>query len=78
MTQRENKRLSKIEELYKGKIKNINDLTGGREPSKLFYILARHLDYLLDTDPNVCIKKYGVNPDYIYKDVKTLLEDLKK
>ena len=24
------------------------------------------------------IKKYGVNPDYIYKDVKTLLEDLKK
>ena len=60
MTQRENKRLSKIEELYKGKIKNINDLTGGREPSKLFYILARHLDYLLDTDPNVCIKKYGV------------------
>ena len=24
------------------------------------------------------IKKYGVNPDYIYKDVKTLFEDLKK
>ena len=24
------------------------------------------------------IKKYGVTPDYIYKDVKTLLEDLKK
>ena len=24
------------------------------------------------------IKKYGINPDYIYKDVKTLFEDLKK
>ena len=24
------------------------------------------------------IKKYGVQPDYIYKDIKTLLEDLKK
>ena len=24
------------------------------------------------------IKKYGVNPDYVYKDIKTLLEDLQK
>lgn len=54
------KRLIKIEQQYKDKIKNINDLTGGKEPSKLFYILAKHLDYLLDTNPDVCIKKYGV------------------
>lgn len=54
------KRIDKIVERYGDKIKNINDLTGGKEPSKLFYILARHLDYLLDTDPDVCVKKYGV------------------
>lgn len=54
------KRIDKIVERYGDKIKNINDLTGGKEPSKLFYILARHLDYLLDTDPDVCIKRYGV------------------
>ena len=60
MNPKEEKKIIKIEKLYSDKIKNINDLTGGKEPSKLFYILARHLDYLLDNDPNVCIKKYGV------------------
>ena len=54
------KRIDKIVERYGDKIKNINDLTGGKEPSKLFYILAGHLDYLLDNDPDVCIKRYGV------------------
>lgn len=53
-------KIDKITAKYGDKIKNINDLTGGKEPSKLFYILARHLDYLLDNDPNVCIKRYGV------------------
>lgn len=60
MTNREQKKIDKIVNKFGDKVKNINDLTGGKEPSKMFYILANTLDYLLDTDPNVCIKKYGV------------------
>ena len=60
MTTKDQKKLEQIEKQYGDKIENINDLTGGKEPSKLFYILAKHLDYLLDNDPDVCIKRYGV------------------
>ena len=60
MTERQQKKLDKITEKYGDKIQNLNDLTGGKEPSKLFYILSSKLSYLLDNAPDKCIKKYGV------------------
>lgn len=53
-------KLFRIEKKYGTKIKSINDITGGTEPSKLFYLLADKLDYLLDDSPTVSISKKGV------------------
>ena len=49
MTERQQKKLDKITQKYGDKIQNLNDLTGGKEPSKLFYILSSKLSYLLDS-----------------------------
>ena len=60
MTSLKQKQIDKIVKRFNTKIKNINDLTGGKEPSKLFFVLARHLDFLLDNNPERCIKESGV------------------
>lgn len=51
---------AKIEEIlqkYNGNIIGLQDLTGGKYPSGLFYILANNLSYLLDTNPEVVISE---------------------
>lgn len=60
MTSLKQKQIDKIVKRFNTKIKNINDLTGGKEPSKLFFVLARLLDFLLDNNPERCIKESGV------------------
>lgn len=51
LTQKEQKKLEKIIQLYENDISNITDLTGPEKPSKLFYTLAPFFHYLLDTNP---------------------------
>lgn len=50
----ENK-LKKILQKYDGVITGLQDLTAGDAPSRLFYILADKLDYLLDNDAEKAI-----------------------
>ena len=54
------KQLEKIIDLYGEKIKGINDIKGDEEPTFLFYIMAKKLDYLLENDPEACISEQGV------------------
>ncbi len=58
--ERNQKRIDKVVARFGDNIVNLNDLTGGKEPSKLFYILGRYLYYLIDTDVDKCITKSGV------------------
>ena len=63
--------LKKIEKKYKGKIKNITDLIGNKKPSKLFFFLANHFDYLLDDDENKILSKKSMERrDKINKIIK--------
>jgi 1-acyl-sn-glycerol-3-phosphate acyltransferase len=55
-----NMRLNKIISKYGDNITGITDLTGGDEPSKLFYLLADKLSYLLDEDTDKVISERGV------------------
>lgn len=54
------KRFNKILQKYDGLITGPNDLTGGDEPSGLFYFLANHLSYLVDPDPEKVISAKGI------------------
>lgn len=56
----QNEKLNKILQKYDGVITGPNDLTGGEDPSKLFYFLANHLSYLLDINPENAISEKGV------------------
>lgn len=54
---------SKLESIlhkYDDVITGLNDLTGGKPPSRLFYILANYLDYMLDNDPEAAISAKGI------------------
>lgn len=53
-------KIEKILQKYDGTIIGLQDLTGNKYPSGLFYILANHLSYLLDTNPEVTISAKGV------------------
>lgn len=53
-------RLDAIIQKYDGVITGLQDLTGDKPPSKLFYILANHLRYVLDSDPETAISAKGV------------------
>lgn len=44
------KKIQEIIELFGDNITGINDLTGGKDPSLLFYVLAEKLYYLLDPE----------------------------
>lgn len=55
-----NKQMKKILECQKENIESIRDLIGDDDPSFLFYIIADKLGYLLDTDPEKCISKEGI------------------
>lgn len=48
-------KLERILQKYDGVITGLQDLTAGEAPSKLFYILADKLSYLLDNDPDKAI-----------------------
>ena len=53
------KRLEKILDKHNN-ITGLNDLTGGNEPSWLFYILADKLGYLLENNPDEVLSKKGI------------------
>lgn len=53
-------KIAKILEKYGEMISGPNDLTGGKPPSALFYILASRLSYLLSSDPNDALSQNGV------------------
>ena len=55
-----NKKLNKILQKYDGLITGVQDLTGGEDPSNLFYLLANHLSYLLDPNPEKVISAKGI------------------
>ena len=54
------KKLERILRKYEGNITGPNDLTGGDPPSKLFYILADRMSYLLDNKPESIITEKGL------------------
>lgn len=56
----QDRKLNKILQKYDGVITGPNDLTGGEDPSRLFYLLANHLSYLLDINPENVISEKGV------------------
>ena len=67
------KKLKSILEAQKDNITSINDLTGGEDPSMLFYFLADKLGYLLNNDPNQCYSNKGVkNRELANKIIKSL------
>ena len=53
-------KLDSILQKYDGVITGLEDLTGGNPPSALFYILANHLRYVLDNDPEIAISEKGM------------------
>lgn len=53
-------RLDAILKQYDGMITSASDLTAGEPPSKLFFILADKLHYLLNEDENIAIAPKGV------------------
>lgn len=52
--------IEEILQKYDGTITGLRDLTGGKYPSWLFYILANRLSYLMDTNPEAVISVKGV------------------
>ena len=66
-------KLSKIEEIYEGKIKNINDLIAGEDPEIMFYFLIKCFGYLLDNDPEKVVSKQGI---LIRKKINFLIKSL--
>lgn len=53
-------KIAKILQKYDGTITGLQDLTGDKYQSGLFYILANRLRYLLETNPDVIISEKGV------------------
>lgn len=53
-------KIGRILQKYEGTITGLQDLAGGKDPSGLFYILANHLSYLLDTNPEAVISAKGI------------------
>ena len=54
------KKIEKILDKAGDNITGLVDLTGDKEPSMLFYLLADKLLYLLDTNPEATISKKGI------------------
>ena len=54
------KKLKKILIKHDGLITGADDLTAGADPSVLFYLLADHLSYLLDNDPQKVVSAKGI------------------
>lgn len=54
------RKIESIVKKYDGMITGLQDLTAGKPPSALFYILADKLSYLLDADAKVAVNAKGV------------------
>lgn len=54
------KELSQIYIENKDKIKNLNDITGGDDPEKIFNLLIKLFGYLLDDDVDKTVSKFGI------------------
>ena len=54
-------KLEKILSKYDKETCCLKDLVGDDEPSKLFYLLANKLSYLMDNDPDKVLSKNGIN-----------------
>lgn len=67
------RKIEEIIELFGDSITNINDLTGGKDPSLLFYILAKKLHFLLDPEDMTLFTEEAINKrKKLYKPIKTL------
>lgn len=53
-------KLDSIMQKYDGAIAGLEDLSGDKPPSRLFYIIANHLRYVLNNDPKSVISAKGV------------------